>query len=185
MYSQYISNNEISIEELEHFATDDENIHSPTHLLSISVNGTYAINDKLSIGFSLPYIERGNLIEAAHGLEDNESRHDDGDYGQHHEDEENSDHRHEDSIEYFSSNFSKYWDFILELNGDWRDKVRVENEIENHTGGNIVYLNPGFRFGFGNDWFADFSFGFPIIENLNGIQSEPDFRFLGGINMAF
>ena len=77
VFSQYISNNEISIHDLERFATDNEDVHSTSHLLSISFNGAYAINDKLVIGFSVPYIERGNLIETAHHDERND----------HHEDE--------------------------------------------------------------------------------------------------
>ena len=316
VFSQFISNNEISISDLERYATDDQDVHSTAHLLSISFNGAYAINDKLLIGFSLPYIERANLIETAHHDEANHQHEEDSDgeeedhhgdeteeelvvsqgdisgigdasffaqyrflsntdanmhatfifgiktptgktnqrsnenelfeaehqpgtgswdplFGlayskswghlamhtnilysistdgsqdtnigdffnynlaltyrfakktstsHHQHDKEISDHLHHDKIESIPS---KYWDIILELNGDWRDKVTVGNQIENHTGGNIVYLNPGFRFGLGQSWSANLSFGIPIVENLNGIQSEPNFRFLSGVNIAF
>lgn len=315
--TQYILNNEISIEELERFAMDDEDIHSTSSLLNIAVNGAYAFNDKLSVGFSLPYIERGNLIETAHGHEEIEDHHGDENKGEPHEgesdeerviaqgdingigdatffgqyrflsnadmnmhaalifgikvptgktnrrnkenelfetehqpgtgswdtvfglaytknwghlamntnilysavsdgsqdtnigdafyynlafsyrfaksavshhhdsDEAGFDHEHHDNIEYIPDNFSKYWEIIVELNGDWRDKVMVGNEVENHTGGNIVYLNSGFRYGIGHGWSANFSLGIPVVENLNGIQSEPDIRFFAGINKGF
>ncbi len=304
VFSQYISNNEISIHDLERFATDNEDVHSTSHLLSISFNGAYAINDKLVIGFSVPYIERGNLFETAHHDEGNDHHGDEneeelvvsqgdisgigdasffaqyrilgnadnnmhaafifglktptgktnhrsnenelfetehqpgtgswdplfglayskswghlamhtnmlysissdgsqdtkiGDFfnynlaltyriarktppSHHQHDDETSDHLHHDNIESLPN---KYWDIILELNGDWRDKVTVGNDVEDHTGGNIVYLNPGFRFGLGHSWSANLSFGIPVIENLNGIQSEPNFRFLAGVNIAF
>ena len=316
VFSQFISNIEISISDLERYATEDQDVHSTAHLQSISFNGAYAINDKLLIGFSLPYIERGNLIETAHHDEakdqheedsdgEEEDHHGDeteeelvvsqgdisgigdasffaqyrflsnteasmhaafifgiktptgksnqrsnenelfeaehqpgtgswdplfglayskswgqlamhtnmlysistdgsqdtniGDYfnynlaltyrfasktstSHHQHDKETSDHLHHDKIKSIPS---KYWDIILELNGDWRDKVTVDDQIENHTGGDIVYLNPGFRFGLGQSWSANLSFGIPIVKNLNGIQSEPNFRFLSGVNIAF
>jgi len=304
VFSQFISNNEISISDLERYATDDEDVHSTAHLLSISINGAYAINDNLLIGFSLPYIERGNLIETAHHDEANdhhgdvteeelvvsqgdisgigdasffaqyrflsnadanmhaafifgiktptgktdhrsnenelfEAEHQPGtgswdplfglayskSWGQlamhtnmlysistdgsqdtnigdffnynlaltyrfarktstshHQHDDETSDHLHHDKI---GSIPSKNRDIILELNGDWRDKVTVGNHIEDHTGGNIVYLNPRFRFGLGQGWSANLSFGIPVVENLNGIQSEPNFHFLTGVDIAF
>jgi hypothetical protein len=315
VFSQYISNNEISISDLERYATDDEDVHSTSHLLNISFNGAYAINDKLLIGFSLPYVERGNLIETAHHDEESdhhedESNEEDGHHGDendeelvvsqgdisgigdasffaqyrflsnadenihaafifgiktptgktnhrsnedelfetehqpgtgswdpliglsysqswgqlamhtnmlysissdgsqdtrigdffnynlaityrftrkssssfHQHDEEIGDHLHHDKVESIPG---KYWDIILELNGDWRDKVKVGNDVEDHTGGNIVYLNPGFRYSLGQSLSANLSFGIPIVENLNGIQSEPNFRFLAGVNIAF
>ncbi len=76
-------------------------------------------------------------------------------------------------------------DFIVELNGDWREKVEIGGESDGNTGGNIVYLSAGGRVGWGDGWSASLSAGIPIIENLNGIQSEPQVRGLAAVSKAF
>ncbi|MBL4820969.1 MAG: transporter [Gammaproteobacteria bacterium] len=66
--------------------------------------------------------------------------------------------------------------FSLELNGEWRDKVEIAGATETNSGGSITYLAPGFSFN--NDRiYINASVG-KALENLNGIQSEPDTRFI-------
>ena len=77
------------------------------------------------------------------------------------------------------------WDFVLEANGDWRDKVNVDGEIDGNTGGHIHYLSAGGRVILDKGWAGTLSVGLPVIENLNGIQSDPDVRILTGISKAF
>ena len=77
------------------------------------------------------------------------------------------------------------WDLILEANGDWRDKVDIDGSDDQNTGGNLVYLSAGSRITFGKNWAATASVGIPAIEDLNGIQSEPESRILIGISKAF
>ncbi len=76
-------------------------------------------------------------------------------------------------------------DLILELNGDWRDKVEANGHADDNTGGNITYLSIGTRALWGNGWSFSLSAGVPVIESLNGIQSEPESRWLLGISKGF
>lgn len=76
-------------------------------------------------------------------------------------------------------------DLILEANGDFRDEV-VENDlVDTNTGGNLIFLSGGTRLAWGHSWAATLSVGAPVLEDLNGIQSEPVMRLLFGVSKAF
>lgn len=75
-------------------------------------------------------------------------------------------------------------DLILELNGESRAKERVGGITDPNSGGNLVYLSPGVRFGTGS-WSASLSAGFPVVQSVNGTQHETDWRLLGGLGMSF
>ena len=77
------------------------------------------------------------------------------------------------------------WDLILELNGEWREKVDVDGARDGNTGGHVLFLAPGVRYGAPQGWAAALSFGVPVVNNLNGIQSEPDWRVIGNVGYAF
>ncbi|WFU16759.1 transporter [Bradyrhizobium sp. CB3481] len=71
-------------------------------------------------------------------------------------------------------------DLVLELNGEWHDKQRIAGIADPNSGGTTVYLSPGLRVGV--DRFSGFvSFGVPVINQHNGVQSKPDYRILTGI----
>ncbi len=71
-------------------------------------------------------------------------------------------------------------DLVLELNGEWHDKQRIGGIPDPNSGGTTVYLSPGVRIGF--DRFSSFvSFGVPVVNQHNGVQSKPDYRILTGI----
>jgi len=76
-------------------------------------------------------------------------------------------------------------DLILELNGEWREKVDIDGARDDNTGGHVLFLAPGVRYGAPQGWAAALSFGVPVINNLNGIQSEPNWRVIGNIGHAF
>jgi len=76
-------------------------------------------------------------------------------------------------------------DAVIELNGDWRDRVEVNGIEEANTGGNMLYLSPGLRAGLAGGWSAYASVGLPLAENLNGQQSEPEYRVIAGISKSF
>lgn len=73
------------------------------------------------------------------------------------------------------------WDIAVELNGEWRDYVTIAEQRQTHTGGNLVYLAPSVRFNNSKGWTAYASLGVPIVEKLNGVQSDPKFRLFIGI----
>jgi outer membrane putative beta-barrel porin/alpha-amylase len=75
-------------------------------------------------------------------------------------------------------------DLILELNGEARTRQKIAGVRDPNSGGNLVYLSPGVRFG-PERWSASFSFGVPILQNLNGTQHETDWRMLVGFGTSF
>jgi len=77
------------------------------------------------------------------------------------------------------------WDLVLELNGEWRERVDIDGITDDNTGGHTLFLAPGIRYGSANKWAAALSVGVPVINNLNGIQSEPDWRIVANIGFAF
>jgi hypothetical protein len=77
------------------------------------------------------------------------------------------------------------WDFVLEANGDWREEVNIAGAVDGNTGGHILYLSAGTRVLFPEGWAGTLSVGLPAIENLNGIQSDPDVRILTGFSKSF
>lgn len=85
--------------------------------------------------------------------------------------------QHQDHPEAGATATPLKWSFALELNGEWHDRERRAGTTQEHTGGHLLYLAPGLRAGVGA-WSAGFSFGVPVVKDLNGVQSEPDYRLL-------
>lgn len=75
-------------------------------------------------------------------------------------------------------------DGILEINGTWSDHKRVAGVVDPNSGGNTVYLSPGLRLTIDN-WAGFATFGIPIVNDPNGVQSKTDWRVLTGIAVAF
>ncbi len=76
------------------------------------------------------------------------------------------------------------WQFVLELNGEWRDKTDVDGDNDRNTGGNVIFGTAGLRRGYGA-WSTYLSLAAPLHTNLNGEQSEPAWRLSTGVSMAF
>ena len=75
-------------------------------------------------------------------------------------------------------------DAMLELNGETRWKNDVSGASEPHSGGTVVYLSPGIRLSHGKIG-AFVSAGFPIVDDPKGVQTDIDFRLVGGVGIAF
>jgi hypothetical protein len=75
-------------------------------------------------------------------------------------------------------------DLILELNGEWHDKQLEAGVSDPNSGGNTVYLSPGVRLSV-NNVSGFVSVGIPVVNNLNGLQSSPDYRVVAGISAGF
>ncbi len=76
-------------------------------------------------------------------------------------------------------------DLVLELNGEWKEKQTIAGSKDNDSGGNILYLAPGLRISPAQKWTAYFSVGLPIVQDLNGIQNDIDYKVLGGVGTSF
>ncbi|MDX2308257.1 MAG: hypothetical protein NW216_08475 [Hyphomicrobium sp.] len=75
-------------------------------------------------------------------------------------------------------------DLIVEVNGEWAEKQDEGGEINPDSGGTVVYVSPGARLTAG-EWSGFTSVGIPVVNDLNGIQSEPDWRIVSGVSVGF
>lgn len=76
------------------------------------------------------------------------------------------------------------WNFVIEANGEWRDHEERGHITIVNSGGHTLYISPGVRFISGQNWNVGASFGYPVITDWNGDQSEPDYRVMGALNIA-
>jgi hypothetical protein len=77
---------------------------------------------------------------------------------------------------FFSSSNNAPWTAILELNGEWQDFQNTARLTDPNSGGNTVYISPGIRYSGGKNWNTALSIGAPIVTELNGFQTDPEYR---------
>ncbi|MDP1679766.1 MAG: transporter [Candidatus Nitrotoga sp.] len=68
------------------------------------------------------------------------------------------------------------WTGVLELNGMRQDRQITAGLTDPNSGGNIIYISPGIRYSGGKNWNTALSIGTPIVKNINGYQTPPDYR---------
>lgn len=76
-------------------------------------------------------------------------------------------------------------DLVLELNGEWKQKQKIAGIRDENSGETILLLSPGLRLSLWKNTMAYVSVGFPVMQNLNGIQAETRTRTLFGFGMVF
>ena len=76
------------------------------------------------------------------------------------------------------------WDLILEANGEWKEKQKVRGTWDGNSGGNMLFISPGTRLIIGRKVSAFFSFGIPVLQDLNGIQDDVDYKTLFGFSFS-
>ncbi|GJL95333.1 MAG: hypothetical protein DHS20C05_17380 [Hyphococcus sp.] len=76
-------------------------------------------------------------------------------------------------------------DLIVEVNGEWGERERVGDFLDPHSGGTKLFVSPGLRYSSPWGWNSFVSVGFPVYEDLNGIQNETDVRGTFGIGASF
>ena len=76
------------------------------------------------------------------------------------------------------------WNFVIEANGEWHDKEKRGDIYITNSGGHALYISPGIRFIAADKWNAGISAGFPVVNDWNGTQSEPDYRLMGTLNFV-
>ena len=75
-------------------------------------------------------------------------------------------------------------DLVLELNGEWHAHQKVAGVKDENSGGNVVYLSPGLRLSM-DKWSGFVSVGIPVVNHVNGVQAEPDWRLITGVAVGF
>jgi len=92
---------------------------------------------------------------------------------------------HEHRHHHHAAGIVDFIDLALELNGDVRGKDEINSVMEEHSGGHVLYVSPGLRIGLGHRGSVFSSLGVPIVNDLNGRQSEPDYRIIAGFSVTF
>jgi hypothetical protein len=75
-------------------------------------------------------------------------------------------------------------DLVLELNGEWHAEQVTNGIADPNSGGNTIFLSPGLRLS-QDKWSSFVSVGIPVVDDLNGIQSEPNWRIIAGATWLF
>jgi hypothetical protein len=76
-------------------------------------------------------------------------------------------------------------DLILEINGECKQRQKIEGAEDKNSGGNEMFLSPGFRISFNKNLMTYLSVGIPVIRNLNGLQTDTKYKTLFGIGIGF
>jgi len=76
------------------------------------------------------------------------------------------------------------WRWMLELNGQWHDRMTMDGMTDENSGGVQLFVAPGVRVTWSShlSWFL--SVGLPLVQNLDGTQSETSFRASTGIGFS-
>jgi hypothetical protein len=90
-------------------------------------------------------------------------------------------HRHKDGTEHQH----EACDLALELNGEWSDQQKNEEGTDDDSGGNEIFLSPGFRYISGLGWAGQASLGIPVINNLGKSHPDTDYKLTAGISWTF
>ena len=95
--------------------------------------------------------------------------------------EEHSEHNHVHHHDADSTDIK--WDAIIELNGETRRKNKISGHSEQHSGGTALFISPGVRVTAGK--FSGFiSVALPVVENMNGKQTNIDARVVAGFSLS-
>jgi hypothetical protein len=76
-------------------------------------------------------------------------------------------------------------DLLFEANGEWKQKQKTDGAEDENSGGNVVFLSPGIKFSWDKNCMAYLSFGFPVVQDLNGIQADAKYRGSAGLIYGF
>ncbi|MET0528986.1 MAG: hypothetical protein ABW003_11715 [Microvirga sp.] len=138
-------------------------------LYTIATEGTQHtdLGDRFHYNGAVTYRLKGGDAKAAHEVR---MPHSHNGQSQHHE--------------HASSAKGLVIDAVLELNGEWQEKQTISGATDPNSGGNVVFLSPGMRVS-SNRWSGFVTVGLPIINDLNGLQSEPTYRLFGGVLVGF
>ena len=93
-------------------------------------------------------------------------------------------HRHQRAHEKVLAPRGPALDLVLEVNGEWHARQEIAGAKDPNSAGNVVFLSPGLRLSY-DRWSSFVSVGVPIVNHLNGVQAEPDWRVLTGVGISF
>ncbi|HUJ36396.1 MAG TPA: hypothetical protein VLW88_01820 [Hyphomicrobium sp.] len=140
-------------------------------LYTLATEGTQNtdLGDRFQYNFAVSY-RLSSLAAGAQPMFHGATPHEEGDDGHAH-------HHHEEST-------GPFLDLVLELNGEWHAEQVTNGISDPNSGGSTIFISPGLRLSQDN-WSSFVSVGVPVFDDLNGIQSAPDWRITAGASLAF
>jgi hypothetical protein len=74
--------------------------------------------------------------------------------------------------------------WMVELNGQWHDHMTMDGVTDPNSGGVQLFVAPGVRASWSSGFSCFFSVGVPLVQNLDGTQSETNYRASTGIGFS-
>lgn len=76
------------------------------------------------------------------------------------------------------------WRWMVELQGQWHEQMELGGVRDPNSGGMQLFVSPGVRVSWSShlNWF--FSFGLPLVQDLDGVQAETSFRAATGMGFS-
>ncbi len=74
---------------------------------------------------------------------------------------------------------------VVEINGRWEGRTRVDGVAQADSGGNVVYLSPGLEYMPSKRVVLELSVPIAAVRNLNGDQLRPRVSFITGVRWLF
>jgi hypothetical protein len=141
---------------------------SASALYQLSTTGSQRtkLGDRLQGGIALSHRFGGQ----------EEHRHHDAGLNHHHGDELDE---HEEIGRHAS------WDGFLELVGEWEGRQKIGGEVEQESGGSVVWLAPGARYNSAGGLSFAASFGVPVWQDIRSSHPDNDYRLSLSIGKAF
>ncbi|MBS1988857.1 hypothetical protein JST56_07790 [Candidatus Dependentiae bacterium] len=76
------------------------------------------------------------------------------------------------------------WVFLIDVDGIWTEKTRVNGSRLTNTGSNVIFAGPSFFRSQGNAMIKG-GIQVPIAQHINGLQEKNDFRLMLGLFLQF
>jgi hypothetical protein len=76
------------------------------------------------------------------------------------------------------------WRWMIELNGQWHEPMVMAGATDENSGGFQLFVAPGLRVTWSSHVTWSVSVGLPLVQNLDGEQSETSFRASTGIGFS-
>lgn len=73
---------------------------------------------------------------------------------------------------------------VLELNGTWAERDRLDGAELADSGGYQLFVSPGLQY-VTQRWIVEIATQVPIVQNLNGNQLETDYTIVAGFRLQF
>ena len=113
-------------------------------------------------------------IALSHRFEGGEQRHDAG-----------LNYHHGDELDEAHDAPHASWDAIVELTGESEGREKVAGEVEEASGGSVVWLAPGARYNFASGLSFGASFGVPLWQHIRRSHPDNDYRLSFSVGKAF